>query len=162
MRTPGLRTPLLLFGVQDDDVMVARSVDAAIRHLRSHRLQRASPRGVEDFEVFDFDGRPVLLDQDLGGGYRVLDPWEYLDLRMRRLLRRHGGALPTEDTRQTGPGEEPESLGELPEAVVRALVDYLDGRTDLTTIVTVLADAAVRTHSGSALHNLCHRLHVCS
>lgn len=162
MRTPGLRTPLLLFGVRDEDVMVAGSVDAAIRHLRSHRLQRASPRDVEDFELFDFDGRPVLLDPDLGGGYRVLDPWAYLDLRLRRLLRRHGGALPTEDTGQRRSVEAPESLGELPEPVVRALVDYLDGRTDLTTIVTVLAGAAVRSHSGSALHNLCHRLHVCS
>jgi hypothetical protein len=68
MTTP-IVTPVLVFG--PDDLLVARSVEAALRHTEQH-LKTADPTPearptptpepaltLDDYEFFDFEGRPL-------------------------------------------------------------------------------------------------------
>lgn len=156
------RPPLFVFG-RADDVFVADTVATAVQHVNAHLDGDDDPT---DFEVFDFDGTPLALADD--DTLVALQPWQYLQERMRGVARR---LQDDEELVETGG----DTL-----AVLKGFVEA--GPTQFAALAADLAnriaagpfgpipdpegsDTAIlrvgHPHSGSFSHNLCHRMHLC-
>lgn len=138
--TATIRTPVLVFGRENDEVLVAATVKDALTHSTVHA---GAGNSLDDFEFFDFEGRPLLPAP--GAGLELVEPWQYLERRTRLLLARvWADASPTERA-----GHEDLVEG------------FLGGRLDFTTVAARMAAQPTPKHKRGFLHDLCHRTHLC-
>ena len=165
MTTP-IVTPVLVFG--PDDLLVARSVEAALRHTEQH-LKTADPKPeatptptpeatptptperpltLEDYEFFDFEGRPLA---PVPGGLEAIEASEYLQHRVRHLLRRAWSESEAEADQRA-------RHRELVEGFLEGVIDF---RTVSEKLVVAGESALAAKHSRGGLHTLCHRVHLC-
>jgi hypothetical protein len=153
---------VFVFGWTADDVFVGSTAGAAAEHVRAHLDDDEDPR---DFEIFDFDGTPLAYSV-ADDTFAALRPWEYLQGRMQVLAGRIA----------KDPGPDPQEahlsllkgLAEGDAAEFAALALDLASRTRSGAHAPVAdaepasdSDRVSHPHTGSPLHNACHRMHLC-